>query len=126
MFSLTRIAFLSVAACCGLSIVAHAEDVYAGDATVQSEGRNAQACTPGPVKVTVADGRYSFSLGAAPLASGPVAPDGSFSGSYANSAGPGGRISIQVEFTARVQDGKVTGSAHSSSGCARNFTLTKQ
>ena len=125
MFPLTRIACV-VAACGWLSTIAHAEDVYLGTATVQSEGRVEAGCVAGPVKVTVADGRFTYSNGGAPLASGPIAPDGAFSSRFANSAGPRGRVQISVDITGRVQNGNVTGSTSNSNGCVRNFTLTKQ
>jgi len=126
MFSLTRTGFLFAAACCGFSSIAHAEDVYRGKATVQSEGRNAAGCVPGPVKVTVANGHFAYGTSGAPVATGAVASDGSFSGSFVNSAGPRGVVQLNVSITGHIQGRKISGSTSTSSGCVRNFTLTKQ
>ena len=126
MYSLTRVALLSAVVCCGLSTVAHADDVYIGNSSVQNGGRTPEACAPHPVKLTVADGRFSYGDGGAPLAVGALAPDGAFNASYSRSAGPSGRVMIQANITGHVQGGKVVGSLSTTSGCLQNFTLTKQ
>jgi hypothetical protein len=112
-------------ACCAFSTIAHAEDVYSGNTVVQNEGRNAAFCNPSPVKITIADGRFSFGYGSVALATGTVATDGAFSGSFSNSGGPTGRVTTNVSVTGHIQDGKITGSTSNSNGCVQNFTLTK-
>jgi hypothetical protein len=100
------------------------EAVYTGEATVKQPGSRPAACAGYPIKVTVADGRFSYGAGGAPLATGAVATDGSFSANYSSSPGP--RVTIQIAVTGRIQDGKVIGSSSTSSGCLQDFTLTKQ
>ena len=126
--SMGKSVLVLAAVCCVVSSNARADDtVYSGTSTVESAGRNPAACVAHPVKMIVADGHVPFGVGGgAPLAAGPVAPDGTFSLKFTRSLGRNGVIAVENTVSGRIQDGKLIGGLSNTSGCIENWTLTKR
>jgi hypothetical protein len=125
MRTIGKLAVIVGGACCALAMPARAADtVYLGTARVTNDGPNPAACTTRHLKITVSGDRFAFGgPESAPIASGPVSSDGSFSATYVS---PGSRVSAQVKLEGRIVGDKATGTMSSAGGCLQSFALTKQ
>jgi hypothetical protein len=101
-----------------------ADTVFLGTAAVTSAGANPAGCTTRRSKITVSGDRFAFGgPDSAPIASGAVKPDGSFTANYTSI---GSRYNAQVTLEGRIAGDKAVGTMSSAGGCLQSFTLTKQ
>jgi hypothetical protein len=101
-----------------------ADSVYLGTATVTNAGANPAGCTTRHLKITVSGDRFAFGgPESAPIASGAVKPDGTFTANYSSI---GSRVSAQVTLEGRIAGDKAIGTVSSAGGCLQSFRLTRQ